>query len=186
MILSINSINAQKIRDKEYHSPGKAALKSALIPGWGQLYNKKYYKVPIVYALLGGAIYAVAWNNSNYSKYNDAFIEFKSYSALETAQEKKDYKFKSLGKVFDVKSVSADNEEWLLGALKNKKTRYKRDRDFSIIVLAGVYFLNIIDATVDAHFFNYSISDDLSLKLEPVIQNYAYSNNFGLKCSFTF
>ena len=135
-------------RLKIIHSPGKAALFSAVLPGFGQLYNKKYWKIPVIYAGFGTLIYFIVFNNNEYQRYRTAFILRNDNDPL-THDE------------FEGKLTPDE--------LKYLKDEYRRYRDLNIIMTAGLYALNIIDANVDAHFFDYDISPDLSLKLEPAV-----------------
>jgi hypothetical protein len=135
-------------RLKIIHSPGKAALFSAVLPGFGQLYNKKYWKIPVIYAGFGTLVYFIVFNNNEYQRYRTAFILRNDNDPL-THDE------------FEGKLTPDE--------LKYLKDEYRRYRDLNIIMTAGLYALNIIDANVDAHFFDYDISPDLSLKLEPAV-----------------
>lgn len=144
------------------HSPHKATIYSALIPGLGQIYNKKYWKLPIIYGLTGVFIYAFDFNNDNYNKYKNAYADITS-GKIETFQGFTEYQVSYL------------------------KDAYRRNRDLNVIVLAGIYLLNIVDATVDAHLFNYDISEDLSLNVQPAV-NKTFNNQstVGISCSFSF
>lgn len=155
------------------HSPNKATFYSAVLPGLGQIYNKKYWKVPIIYAGFGGLIYYVNYNNSIYSKYKDAY-------AIKLRIEKGE-----LGLEDPYPKRSSEN-------LKSGKDTWRRYRDLSIIGVGLLYVLQILDANVDAHLFNYDVSNDLSFKIEPTLINeYNYSipntsTSLGLKCSINF
>ncbi len=128
-----------------YHSPGKAALYS-LIPGGGQIYNERYWKVPIIY---GGLILAGGWVVKN----NDLFIDYKE-EAINRFNNDTTINFPEL----------SDDE-----VLFNKDF-YERKRNLNILLFVGIYVLNIVDASVDAYFFEYDISPDLSLRAEPFIR----------------
>jgi hypothetical protein len=136
---------------EKYHSPSKAALLS-LIPGGGQIYNKSYWKIPIIY---GGLILFTGFaikNNNIYQEYKDEAINrFNNDTTIN---------FPDL----------SDNQ------VLDNKDFYERKRNLNILIAVGVYILNIVDASVDAHFFEYDISPDLSLRAEPFIRppdNYA-------------
>ena len=145
------------IATPQKHSPKRATIYSAVLPGLGQAYNKKYWKIPIVYAGIGTIGYIAIWNGNNYSDYRAAF-DYKTGTITEADQE-----------IIDIaKRYSSDN-------LITIRDYYRRNMELSWIIMAVWYGLNVIDACVDAHFFEYDISDDLTLKMEPVIQNdYAY------------
>ena len=148
---------------EQVHSPHKATMYSAVVPGLGQIYNKKYWKLPIIYGLTGAFIYAFDFNNNQYNKYKNAYAEFDA------------------GKINEFEGYT--NKEIVL----RLKDNYRRNRDLNVIVLAGVYMLNIIDATVDAHLFDYDISENLSLNVQPsLMRSIDQQNALGLTCRFTF
>ena len=150
------------------HSPRKASIMSALLPGLGQVYNKKYWKVPIIYAGFGVMTYFIVTNTSEYLNYKCAYIE---KSNGDTAGNYSDL----------VNKYSADN-------LLSAREYYRRNAEISILLTALWYILNIVDASVDAHLFTYNISKDLSLKFEPVILPPSYGKNYmsGIKLSLRF
>ncbi|MCD4679438.1 MAG: hypothetical protein K8S00_03525 [Bacteroidales bacterium] len=129
------------------HSPNKAALYSAILPGLGQAYNKKYWKIPVIYAGVGTLLYFINLNNKEYKKFRDAYIYVSSGDSVETDN---DY-------------VNKYSEE----ALLEGRNYYRTNLELTYILSGVLYILNIIDATVDAHLFEYDISDNLSMKLEP-------------------
>lgn len=141
-------IFAQNIDDttKVYHSPKKATIMSACLPGLGQIYNHKYWKVPIVYIGLGGATYGFFWNHDKYSTFHDAY-------AMRV----------------DGDSSTVDNFEGLYSEsnLLDLSNYYRRNMELSVIIFTFVYIINIIDATVDAHLYDFDISDDLSMRIQP-------------------
>jgi len=208
MILNIQC-NAQKISKKnsreqkqpqinltEEHSPHKATLYSALLPGLGQIYNKKAWKVPIIYTLLGGGIYLVKMNSDNLKDYKEAFRDFSAFSQWKhidvikdpTAQQPSGDKYlKYITK--DLTKTTKRDDDFYEQSFKNLKNQSKRYRDMSYIGLGLVYALNIIDATVDAHLFNFNLDDDLSLRIEPTGTLDLYSplnNNLGAKLTLNF
>ena len=153
---------------EKIHSPQKATLYSAVLPGLGQAYNKKFWKVPVVYAALGGVVYGLSFNQKYYVRYKNAYRDFiirdpanKSYEIIVK---------KSMKSSLTVEEVETVHATWFQNTLKNRRTYYKRNRDLSIIGLAAIYVLNMIDASVDAHFFNYDVSDDLAIKILPDVR----------------
>ncbi|MFO7843767.1 MAG: DUF5683 domain-containing protein [Bacteroidales bacterium] len=145
------------------HSPHKATMYSAVVPGLGQVYNQKYWKLPIIYGLTGIFIYAFDFNNNQYNKYKNAYAEFDA------------------GRISIFEGYS--NKETILRI----KDYYRRNRDLNVIVMAGIYMLNIIDATVDAHLFDYDISDNLSFNVQPsLMRSLDNKNAMGLTCRFYF
>jgi len=143
------------------HSVKKATLLSAFLPGAGQVYNKKAWKVPIIYAGFAGMAYLIKFNNDNYRKYNDALIARNDGDSTTVDTEFKD-------------KYSDEN-------LATLQDYYRSNRDLSIIVTSLIYVLNIIDAHVDAHLYTFNVNDNLSIKVEPEFQ----FNQIGTKISPT-
>ena len=145
------------------HNPHKATIYSALVPGLGQVYNKKYWKLPVIYGATGVLIYAFNFNNELYNKYKIAYADMDA------------------GRITSFENIS--NKETLLRA----KDKYRRDRDLNVILLAAIYLLNIIDATVDAHLFDYKITEDLSFNINPSVKNInGQQNACGISLQFNF
>ena len=140
---------------KKSHSPKTATIMSACLPGLGQVYNGKWWKVPIVYAGLGGLGYLVYNNYSEYRSYLHAY-EYKTGDLPEgtTLTEHE----------LDLASKYADSQ------LQTYKESYRRDFEFYCILTAAWYGLNILDACVDGHLYNYDINDDLSLSIDPYLR----------------
>ncbi len=135
---------------KKPHSPTKAALYSAVLPGLGQAYNRKFWKIPIVYAGFGLITYFIISNTQEYKKYKEAYT----------------YVANGDSTYIDNDYVGTYDEQQLLDG----KDYHRRNMELSYILCGLWYALNIIDASVDAHFFDYDISDDLSLRLDPMMQ----------------
>ena len=147
--------------------PRKAGWKSAILPGGGQYYNRKYWKIPIVWGAIGTGIGFIIWNNNQYVRYKNAF----------NAQ------LNGLPHEFsDITGVD------LLTALGNAQDRRKRQRDYAIAITLGVYILNIVDAVVDAHLYEGRRDPDLAIS--PVIINDFtspdYSAKAGLSLNYRF
>ncbi len=126
-------------------SPAKAAFYSAVLPGMGQAYNKKYWKIPIVYAALGTGVSFYVWNNDNYLRFRDA------------------YKLRTNGKPDDYDGLNGNpflSEDTLIRAQKS----YKSDRDLSLLITVGLYVLQIVEASVNAHLLQHNVDDYLSFK----------------------
>ena len=128
------------------HSPRKATIMSAILPGAGQAYNKKYWKIPVIYAGFTALGYFVVTNNKDYIIYKDA------------------YKYR-----MDENEATTDDFVGIYSAedLVTLKNYYRRNRDLSVIGMSLLYVLNIIDASVDAHLFYFDVSDELSLNIAP-------------------
>lgn len=131
---------------KKEHSPSKAALYSAVLPGLGQVYNRKYWKVPVIGIGAGALIYGLNFNQSNFSMFKEELIK----------------RQQGLG------NLDPELDRYSDANLNELQDFYRRNRDLTIVGLALLYALNIIDATVDAHLFEFNVDDDLSLKLAPV------------------
>jgi hypothetical protein len=153
------------------HSPRTASFYSAILPGLGQAYNKKYWKIPIVYAGLICSAYFIVYNNSYYAKFKKDYI----YRTDGDPNTNADFNYFGTNT-----SIAPDNE------LKSFMDDYRRYRDMSALIFGGVYLLNIIDATVDAYLFDYDVDQNLSLNIRPAVFNSPYSVNFGVSCSIRF
>jgi len=172
----------------EFKPDPKKAVLMALVPGLGQIYNRKFWKLPIVYGGLMGCMYAVTWNNRNYQDYSAAYKDI-MMDAEEPNRPVEEFHTSWQ----DFLGVGYDPKEWVTNTnfqtqLKNRKDYYRRYRDLSIIITVGVYALSIIDAYVDAQLFDFDISPDLSMHWEPsVTPQTAYSSrSYGLNCSIKF
>ena len=143
-------------------APAKAAFYSAILPGLGQAYNKKYWKIPLVYIGLGTGMYFVLDNDKQYNSFRDAY---KSRLEGNTNDE-------YFGRFADA-------------TLERGMRAAKRNRDLAILVTLGIYILNIIDANVSAHLMQFNVNDDLTLAPD-VYQSpqNAASFNYGLKLSY--
>ncbi|PWE01052.1 DUF5683 domain-containing protein [Marinilabilia rubra] len=168
--------------EEKIHSPHKATFYSAILPGLGQAYNKKYWKIPILYAGIGALGYAIHFNSTNYTKYKNAYRDF-----LIRDPGNKSYE-KVIPVNLTVEDVEGQYADWFQQALENKREYYRRYRDLSYIGMAAVYLLNMIDATVDAHFYNFDVSDDLSMNIRPaVLEPDPFSGNkIGIQLSLNF
>ena len=144
-------------------APAKAAFFSALLPGLGQAYNKKYWKIPIVYGAIGTGVAVYAWNDNKYNLVRDA------------------YKRKILGlkngTIYDQYS-----SETLINAQKG----YQRARDIGLLLTIGMYVLNIIDANVDAHLKQFNVDDNLSIRPEIIPNDITTNQNLGLTLNYRF
>ncbi len=140
--------------------PSRAAFYSAILPGLGQAYNKKYWKIPVVYAAIGTGIYFYTTNNRDYKKVRNA------------------YKRRLAGFQDDeYQGRFTDN-----GLLEAQNT-LRRNKELALLVTIGMYALNIIDANVDAHLMQFNVNDDLSLKPHYKIEEFDNVGRFGLTLS---
>ncbi len=160
--------NAQEVKkiDKvkaffkdEYHSPTKALVYSAIIPGWGQAYNRKYWKIPIVYVGFGAVGYFVKTNHDQYKLYKEY------YQLMKDDPEAQPVEFKNISQI----RIDIDS--------------FRRTRDLSFVGIFLWYGLNLIDANIDGHFFNYDVDEDLTLSLDPWVGGFGHINQ-GVGVSF--
>lgn len=164
-------------------NPQRALWLALVLPGAGQIYNRKYWKLPLVYGGFMGCIYAMTWNNMMYKDYSQAYLDIMDDDPNTNSYNK----FLHLGMQID-----ASNEERYKQIFKSRKDKYRRWRDMSFFVMIGVYALSVIDAYVDAELSVFDISKDLSLKVEPtIIQNHNGGNplqaqTLGVNCSLNF
>jgi len=146
----------------------KAVWLGAILPGAGQIYNGSYWKLPIVYGAFMGCGYAIQWTQNRYSNYKTAYIDL--YNDIQngtvTEDESKSY-IAVLPNGYTLSRVGGAGT-WQ-NTLKNRQSTFRRYRDYSILATVVVYALSLIDAYVDAQLFDYDISPDLSLNIEPQI-----------------
>lgn len=152
-------VDSVKVRK---HSPTLATLLSTAVPGAGQVYNKKYWKVPVIYAGIGTSLYFAFSNQKEFKRYKDAYLLR-----------------------LDEDETTIDEFDGILTDenLTTNMDAFRRNRDFSYIIAGLFYVMNIVDATVDAHLFTFPVNDNLTLNLEPSIQltdNRQVSNGFKL------
>ncbi|MGN1229910.1 MAG: DUF5683 domain-containing protein, partial [Prevotella sp.] len=136
--------------------PKRALWLALVIPGGGQIYNRKYWKLPIFYGGMMGCIYALTWNNMMYRDYSQAYLDIMDSDPATQSYNK----FLHLGT-----TITPANEERYKKLFKSRKDKYRRWRDMSMFCLIGVYALSVIDAYVDAELSEFDISNDLSLKV---------------------
>lgn len=163
----LNIVVQDSIKGEEINpiAPAKAAFYSAILPGLGQAYNKKYWKIPIVYAALGTGIGIYAYNNKNYHNYRD---EYKRRLAGGRTDLNGKYDYLS-----DAQLISAQKQ-------------FQKNRDLSLIVTVGIYILNIVEANVDAHLMQFNVNDNLSLRPDIYQNDLNYKQNLGLTLNYNF
>lgn len=143
--------------------PSKAAFYSALLPGLGQVYNKRYWKVPIVWGAVGAGVYFYVRNDKQYDRYRDAYKR--------RLAGFKDDEFNGL--------ISDDG-------LIRAQEQFRRNKEISLLVTFGLYALNIIDANVDAHLLQFNVSEDLSLSPHYQYNEMENTSDLGLTLNFKF
>lgn len=159
-------------------NPTKATWLALVIPGGGQIYNRKYWKLPIFYGGFAGCAYALTWNSKMYKDYSTAYKDAMNGNMQSSS-------------ITDLLPPGYTiSETQLKELLRKRKDTYRRYRDLSIFAFIGVYLLSVIDAYVDAELSNFDITPDLSMKVEPAVINTQTSNSsnrsVGLQCSFRF
>lgn len=164
----------------------RAMWLAIVLPGAGQIYNRKYWKLPIIYGGFVGCAYALRWNNMMYKDYSQAYMDL-----MDNDPNTQSYnKFLYLGNQID-----NSNKEYYQKLFKNRKDRYRKWRDMSVFAMVGVYLISVVDAYVDASLSEFDISRDLSMKVSPAVikersewtsYNPLNSSAVGLQCSLTF
>lgn len=161
--------NNLKLSNSDFNplSPAKAAFYSAVLPGLGQAYNKKYWKIPIVYAALGSGVYFYKTNNDNFIRVREA------------------YKLRISGKPDEFDGT--DGKPLLsVDALKRAQISYKKDRDLSLLITVGLYVLQILEASTNAHLMNHNVDNNLSVSPQ-IIQNFTNSKSIiGASINYKF
>ena len=160
--------------------PQRALWLSLVLPGAGQIYNRKYWKLPILYGGFLGCTYALLWNQQMYMDYSQAYLDI-----MDDDPNTNSY-LDMLPPRYDI----TGKEERFKKIFKNKKDHFRRYRDLSAFCFVGVYLLSVVDAYVDAQLSEFDITPDLSLRLEPaVIQQKGVTtkgNAYGVGCSLNF
>lgn len=159
------------------HSPRKATIYSAVLPGLGQIYNRKYWKVPFVYGGFATLGYFINFNNEVYTTYKQAYSDIIDNDPLTNS-------FMEL-KV-NPSQLRPDRITQFTETLRGAKDQWRRYRDMVVIGTVVFYAVNIIDASVDAHFFNFDISDDLTINWVPGPVMCLDNKLIGIHCRFTF
>ncbi len=189
-VLRKDSVSMVKKQGRDWSkwrpNPKRALWLSLVIPGAGQVYNRKYWKLPIFYGGFVGCVYAMTWNNQMYHDYAQAYMDIMDNDPTTQSYNN----FLHLGA-----TITPANEERYKNIFKQRKDRYRRWRDLSIFTTIAVYALSVIDAYVDASLSDFDISDDLSLHIAPTVisnKSIATPNNpfrssaIGVGCSLTF
>jgi hypothetical protein len=171
LLLSARLVNSQvqdtsSVADLIHkHSPRKAMIYSMICPGLGQIYNNKYWKLPVIYGAGGFFAYFIGYNQLKYKKFRDAYVNGAATKA----------------------PAIIDGAPYEYEILSRGRDYYRRYRDLSVFGLGAIYFLNIVDAMVDADFFYYDVSDDLTIRLEPsVIESPGMTATIGFRINLGF
>jgi hypothetical protein len=158
--------------------PLKSTWFAVVFPGGGQIYNRKYWKLPLVYAGFAGCYYGFNWNSNMYADYSKAYMDIMDDNPNTN----------SFLDMLPTGAASQYDEAYMKDLLRKRKDLYRRYRDMTIFALIGVYFISIVDAYVDAELSDFDITPDLSLRISPALINdkRLSGNSVGLQCSFTF
>ena len=176
-----DSINGALNKKVFIPNPTKATWLALVIPGGGQIYNRKYWKLPIIYGGFAGCAYALTWNNKMYKDYMQAYKD----AALGN------WEANSIHDLLPPGYLDRTPKTQITETLRKRKDTYRRYRDLSIFAFIGVYLISVIDAYVDAELSNIDITPDLSMRVEPAVINSQYSigssnKSVGVQCSFRF
>lgn len=168
-------IDSTKITSKPINplAPAKAAFYSALLPGLGQAYNKKYWKIPIVIGAIGTGVYFYTTNNKEYNRYRDA------YKSRLAGYKNDEFYFDGNGNPLQDPRVTTE-------ALERGQKFYRKNKDLSLLITVGLYALNIIDANVDAHLMQYNIDENLTLSPHYQFNEINGRGQTGLTLNFKF
>lgn len=161
-------------------NPTKATWMALIIPGGGQIYNKKYWKLPIIYGGFAGCAYALTWNGNMYRDYSNAYKD--------AVNERWDST--TITDLIPSGYLNRVSKTQLTEMIRKRKDTYRRYRDLSIFAFIGVYLISVVDAYVDAELSNFDIGPDLSMRIEPAVINTTAptlsKKNVGVQCSFCF
>lgn len=158
--------------------PKRATWYAIVCPGLGQIYNRSYWKLPVLYGGVLACTYLITWNGRMYNDYRNAY-----HDIIDSDPNTDSYM--SLFPSYD------GSQSWLPNTLRTKMNNYRRTRDMSVFAVVMLYMVSAVDAFVDAHLYDFSVSDDLSLRVEPIINSYSTDNmlksrSFGFRCNITF
>ena len=180
---SIQMVKPKKDWSKWAPNPQRALWLALVLPGAGQIYNRKYWKLPIFYGGFIGCIYALSWNNTMYKDYSQAYLDIMDNDPNTDSYNK----FLHLGV-----QITDDNKDRYIQLFKSRKDKYRRWRDMSVIAMVIVYALSVVDAYVDAELSEFDISKDLSLRIQPTVipnrtgGNRLQAQSLGVSCSLNF
>ena len=150
------------------HTPRKALLRGMVLPGWGQLYNDQYYKIPIVYAGLAGLTYSIVQNHDRYKLYQQAHLFRISEERLSRDETDSNPYTQFEPQYRTVQSqLGAPGTEIQSAVLRDRRDRFRRWRDLSVVGSGVFYALSLIDAYVSAHLLTFDVGDKLSVKVVP-------------------
>lgn len=177
-VLAVDSVGIQKValdsNGKKKHSPRKATIRSAILPGWGQIYNRKYWKLPIVYGALGVTGYIFNYNRVQYNKVKYAYF----YVINRKTADSSKYKLELVDPQLKARAAALDSY-----SLQLYRNEFRKDIDYSVLFFLFFWALNVVDATVDGHLKDFDVSNNLSMKVKPAFN--ALPNTLGVSMVFT-
>lgn len=165
--------NTKKKKEIDPLSPSRAAFYSAILPGLGQAYNKKYWKIPIAIGGVVGGVMVYDYNNKQYNRYRDAY-------------KRRLAGFNDDEFWGDIEGVPLDSPQVSDDALIRAQKSARRSKELSLLVTVGIYVLNIIDANVDAHLLQYNVDDTLTIQPHFEMNEMDAKSNMGLTLNFNF
>ena len=165
-------------KDAFMPNPKRATWYAIVCPGLGQIYNRSYWKLPVLYGGVLACTYLISWNGLMYNDYRNAYHDIIDSDPNTTS-------YLSMFPTYD------GSQNWLPNTLRTKMNNYRRTRDMSVFAVVALYMVSAVDAFVDAHLYDFTVSDDLSLRVEPIINSYSMdhmnkSRSFGFRCNITF
>ena len=175
--LPTDSLSPEAAKKLWIPNPTKATWLALVFPGGGQIYNRKYWKLPIIYGGFAGCAYALSWNTKTYKDYSQAYQDIMDSNPNTNS-------FQDL-----LPPNHNISDEQLKELLRKRKDTFRRYRDLSIFAFIGVYLISVIDAYVDAELSDFDITPDLSMRMEPALINdnfHTQNKSVGLQCSFQF
>ena len=187
--LAIKSDSSHQHKHRDWATwkpePKRALWLALVLPGAGQIYNRKYWKLPIFYGGFVGCAYALQWNNMMYRDYSQAYLDIMDNDPTTESYNK----FLHLGS-----TITPENEDKWKEVFRKRKDRYRRWRDMSVFVMIGIYGLSVVDAYVDASLSQFDISPNLSLRVSPAVITNDTGNSLlalrqsgiGLRCAINF
>jgi hypothetical protein len=167
-----STASGKEIKKVKVYSPHKAAVRSAILPGWGQIYNKKYWKLPIVYGALGITGYILVDNLKTYREYRDAYTI--RYNASLPPPDTDSTGYNDLDDIY--KKISPES-------IKAARDQFRRYIDYSVLFFLLFWGLNVVDAAVDAHLKSFDVSPDLTFNIKPCYSELAGTSGLSLVLS---
>ena len=180
-----DSLSREMKRKLWVPNPVRATWMALIFPGGGQIYNRKYWKLPIFYGGFAGCAYALTWNSKMYRDYFNAYRDVANGNLTSS----------NVTDLLPPSYINQVSQTQLVETLRRRKDTYRRYRDLSIFAFIGVYLLSVVDAYVDAELSNFDITPDLSMRVEPAVidartttsgNSYTSGKSVGVQCSFRF